>query len=323
MFGGEFMEISNKIIGDVIKKHFPERSISKIKDKGTMVKHNFKLYLDNGEIIYLKVKMHPEWGDIKHEEKVTEMLLQNNIPAPKVLAAEVSKKIMPYDYLIQEEVYGEKLSELLYKEDREDILNIYKAMGRYYRKLHSIKNHTSGLWSDDPEKILYPISPNDYMYDAEIINGSGKLLLESGRISENTYNRIVSIWKKNMEYLKDHTPTLINLSSFPWNIYLDKLEGTWAVVKLMALGDVIWWDPAFEIALIKYPVFYDIDEEMWQAFLKEYGSDIEEKRLLLYSIMQKLCAIAGVYMEPEVENKEQWISRSLKEIDKYLDVLER
>lgn len=316
------MSITNSMIENIVNAHFPGKTINKVLDNGTIIKHNFKITLDNNELIYLKVKTHPEWGDIKHEEKVTEMLLENSISFPRVLAADTSKKLIPYDYLIQEEVKGEKLLKLLEKEDKHNIIDIYKAMGRFYRKLHNIKNDKSGLWSDNPKEILYPISPNEYMYNTEIVNGSGQLLLEKGMITQNTYNRIISIWDKNMKYLKDHEPTLINVSSFIWNIYLDKTEGQWEVTKLMALGDVLWWDAAFEIALIKYPVFHDdIDNDMWEAFLSEYNCEVEEKRLLLYSIMQKLCAISGVYMEPSLKNKEEWVNKSLKEIDKYIDII--
>jgi len=316
------MNLSNNMMESVVKKHFPKKRIKEIVDKGEVIKHSFKIIFEDGEGIYVKVKMHPDWGDLKHEEKVTEMLLEKGLSAPRVLAVDMSKAIIPYDYLIQEEVKGEKLLNLLVKEDRQEILDVYEAMGRYYSELHSIKNDKSGLWSDNPKELLYPVSPNDYMYDAEIINGSGKLALESGMITQNNYNRIVSIWNKNMEYLKDHEPSLINLSSFIWNIYLYKINGDWQVTKLMALSDVIWWDTAFELALIKYPVFYDIDKDMWQAFLKGYGHPVEEKRLVLYSIMQKLCAAAGVYMEPQIKGKEEWISKALKNIDTYLDSIE-
>lgn len=43
---------------------------------------------------------------------------------------------------------------------------------------------------------------------------------------------------------------------------------------------------------------------------------------MVYSILQRLCANMGVYMEPNINDKEEWIKKSYKEISKLSDLIE-
>lgn len=237
-----------KMIECAIKKYIPGCSVQSIKDKGTWIKKIFEITLDTGEVVFLKLKVHPDWGDLKHEIAVEKIFNDNGLPAPNTLAFDMSCEIIPYPFVIQERMDGIRLDSLLLQSSKKDRLAIYESIGCLYRQMHKITNDHSGLWSENPKQILYPISPNDYMYQAEIKNGSGKLALEQGRITRQTYDRIVDVWAKNMEYLKDHQPVLVHGSPFIWTIYLSVLEDNWKVTKLMSLGDVMWWDAAYDIA---------------------------------------------------------------------------
>jgi hypothetical protein len=298
--------VNNDKIALAVEKCLPGRTVKTIIDKGVCIKHNYKIILDQDGIIFLKLKVYPRGGDIKHEAKVADMLCEQGLSEPRVLTVDESCSILPYPYLIQEQMPGEKLGTLLLQENEKEIEKIYEAIGQYYRRMHSIKNDTSGLISDNPRKLLYPVSPNDYMFNAEIVNGSSKKALEKGLISENTYKRAVSLWMNNLNYLKNHQPCLVHVSPFIWNIYLSKKDNDWHVTKITALGDVMWWDPAYDLALLQYPSFGNYVSSRWDAFLKGYGSIPERKRMLLYSIMHRLCAAIGTYMEPKLKDKEQW-----------------
>lgn len=309
-------------IEQVIKKYFPKKQVIEVIDRGMIIKHTYKIILEDNEILYLKLALNEEWSDLLHVKNVSVILNENGVISPRVLVIDHSKEILPYSFLIQEEIYGTKLLNLLKNQDRKNILNIYEGLGKYLRKTHRITNSKSGLWSDNPYEVKYAIAPNDYMFKVEILKGSGKTAFETNRITYNIYNRIIKSFENNMEYLKNHNSTLINVSFFPWNIYLDYKKSTWEVTKVMAQNDVIWWDPAFELALVKYPPFFKTDDDMWQSFLLGYGDKPEEKRLILYAILQRLCANMGVYMEPDINNKEEWIKKSYSEISKLLELVE-
>ena len=312
----------DKMIGLIVKKYFPGCGIQEIQDKGISVKRVFEILLDTGQAVILKVKVHPEYGDLQHEIAVEKLFRVNGLPAPHTLAVDLSGEIIPYPFILQEKMDGRKLSKLICRSSLKDQTAIYYTLGCLYRQMHGIKNEQSGLWSNNPKKILYSISPNEYMYQAEIINGSGKAALEQERITDNTYRQIVELWTKNMEYLKEHQAVLIHGSPFIWTIYLKQVEGNWQVTKLMSLGDVMWWDAAYDIAFLRYPPFGEVGAEQWNAFTRGYGQLPEDKRILLYALMQRLCAAMGVYIEPEMPRNEEWRKNCLNDLEHFLKVLE-
>lgn len=309
-------------IKKAVNKYFPDTKIVSIKDRGVWLKHNFEVILENDDVIFFKIQIHPEWGNVKHEANVINFFEQHDISVPQLIILDTSCTIIPYPYIIQEKVGGTRLGNLIEQVNKEEQIEIYKVIGRLYRKMHNIKNDKSGLWNDEPRKILYSISPNDYMFNQEIVNGSGKLALEKEVISKKNYDRIVSIWKVNIDYLKKHEPSLVHVSPFLWNIYLEKKDKKWMITKLMSLGDVMWWDSAYDIATIQYPPFGNYNNDRWIAFLDGYGIAPDRKRILLYAIMHRLCASMGTYMEPKTEENRIWKENCLKDIDLIIDEIE-
>lgn len=306
----------------VVSQHFPGVSIQTIVDKGVWIKHIFEVTLDNGRIVYVKLNVHPEWGELIHDIAVEQIFREHEIPAPLTLASDMTCGILPYPFVIQERIGGIRLSQVIDHGSTEDNKEVYRAIGRIYRKMHSIHNERSGLWNDNLKQILYEISPNDYMYRAEMINGSGKAALESGKIAPKTYERALDLWSKNMEYLKNHQPSLIHGSPFVWTIYLDRVDGNWIVTKLMSLGDVLWWDAAYDVAFLLYPPFGTIGHEEREAFQEGYGELPESKRILLYALMQRFCAAMGVYMEPGSPENLKWREECLKDVDRFIGEIE-
>ena len=178
------MEIVVKRIPDAIREYLPGCKIRSITDRGMWIHHHYEVALDNGMTVFLKVGEKPEWSEVKHEADVTQFFIAKGLPAPRTLAVDTSASILPYPYIIQAKIGGTRLCNLLGRVNPEEQPSIYEAIGKLYRKIHNIKNDRSGLWGDDPCTIRYPIPPNDYMFNAEIINGSGKKALLEGRISK-------------------------------------------------------------------------------------------------------------------------------------------
>ncbi|WDV46466.1 aminoglycoside phosphotransferase family protein [Clostridiaceae bacterium M8S5] len=286
-------------IKDYVAKHMGLRVIN-ITDRGQWIRHHYEVELSNSKTVFFKLITHQEpTGGLRHEHNVVNILKNNQLPAPEVLMIDESCQYIEKPFLVQTRVGGKRLGDILMTVSIEEKIEIYREIGKFYRKLHSIKGKKSGVCSDkDLFEVKYPISPNEYMYKAEILNGSGKLAYEKGLISKELYNGIISLWEDNMEYLKDHQPSLIHMSAFFWNIYLEKSE-TWKVTKILSLGDVMWWDEAYDIATLKYPPFGELDKEVYKGFLSEYKKEPEEKRILLYSIIHRLCEKMGVYLEPD------------------------
>ncbi len=122
------------------------------------------------------------------------------------------------------------------------------------------------------------------------------------------------LWRENLDYLRAHQPSLIHASAFPWTIYPDRAGGAWQVTKLTSVGDFLWWDPAFDVAALRYPPYGEMQTAWWEGFVRGYGGERKRKRLLLYAVMQRLCAAMGCYMQPEAPGNAAWRERALAEV---------
>lgn len=383
----------NATIRQLIERHLPGRAIAEIDDRGTWIHHTFIVEFAGGGSVVVKVEDHPEWGDVRDLAVVNRVMSENGLPAPEVLAVDDTRTCVPFPYIIEERLGGTSLGELMgWRAAADDYAAptpaaapaIYHALGHLYRRMHAVHNEVSGLWHpDDYRKSRFPISPNDYMYRAEIVEGSGRTAMETGLISRATYDRAVRVWADNLDYLKDHQPALVHNSAFPWTIYLERVgEGAgavgpddgrgqagtgggwpraaaggggpagnaaWRVTKLTALGDVLWWDADYDLALLRYPPFVtnlgpwapssqvgdsylgppvqpdapaSPEPGWWQTFLDAYGRCPEPKRLYLYAIMQRLCAVIGVYMEPPGYRTEEWAREAIKDVERFVELAE-
>lgn len=89
------------------------------------------------------------------------------------------------------------------------------------------------------------------------------------------------------------------------------------------MAELGWWDPAFNLALLRYPPFGEVSISRWEAFLRGYGDEPERKRMLLYRVMQRLCAAMGTYKEPQTAHNTDWAVRCLDDFEMILDEIAR
>jgi hypothetical protein len=314
------MEQNIEAIERAVSVHLPGRTVQAVKDRGVWSRRIVEVTLDGGNVVFFKIELGSPLGTIK-EPQVVRLFHDHGLPAPRVLAVDTSCEVIPYPYLVQERLGGARLGDLLDQVNEADALAIYEAMGRFYSRLHAIHYERSGWWVEAPDKPV-DVLPNDFMYNAEIVGGSGKRALEQGRITKRTYNRAVALWAKHMDYLKDHRPSLVHGSLFLWTVYLDRDDGDWYITKLMDLNDVLWWDPAYDLAFLRYPPFGEVSAARWEAFLHSYGPAPERKRLLFYAVMQRLCAAMGTYLEPQTARNKAWSTRCLEDVDIFMDEIE-
>jgi hypothetical protein len=309
--------------------HLPGRTVISIHDRGEWVRRIIEVTLDTGERIYFKIDISHEgqgWLQGKpgecHEQDVAQILETHGLQVvPPVLVVDHSCKIIPYPFLIQAHVGGKRLADLIDQLSEAEIEKVYETVGSFYRSVHAIHSQRAGVWiGSSPHKPWG--DPTGYLYQAEIVQGSGKLALQQGRITQPTYDRALAVWGDNLDYLRSAQPSLIHFSPFLWNIYLNSDQGVWVISKLMSVGDFMWWDRAYDIACLQYPPFGEMKPSWWQAFLRGYDNILEEKRILLYAVLQRLCAAMGTYMPPESMYDQAWVTRALSEIDGFLDVIE-
>jgi hypothetical protein len=308
------MSVPIQSVEKAVLEHFPGRKIIRIDDLGVWIRHNFRITLDENEIVYLKVDQ--AFLASEKEAFVCGLLADNNLPSPPVIALDTSGEIISAPYIIQKHVGGIKLEKLLEQESEKEKHAIFFALGDFYKKLHSIHHPYSG-WIDGPG-LVYTKSPNEHQFE-EVIMKIGNQAVELGKLATKDHKRLQRIWIDNMGWLKDHQPSLGGVCLY-WTVYLARENGQWYVTKLMDLEDLLYWDPAWDLTNIRYPAFCEeLTPELWEAFQEGYGGATSEKRMKLYLLLQRLDAAMGNYYEPQTPANEQWKKQIWNTFPRLLD----
>jgi len=312
---------TNDAITRAIETHVPGRTVQSIQDRGVWIRHIFEITLDNGESVFLKIRC-GEWGNDK-EVFISQLLLDNNLPAPRTHAYDDSGDIIAEPFIIQEKLGGTRLGNLLDRVNESEALRIYAAMGHFFRRLHAITYERSGWIHDGTGHVGGEDgTPNDFQYEQVIVT-IGQQAVEQGRLAKETHQRLVTLWADHLDELNIHRPALVGVACY-WTIALDIVDGTWQVVRLMDLGDYLYWDRDWDLAAIKYPVFRPpLKAERWDVFVNEYGVVPEDKRLWLYHLMQRLDAAMGNYLAPKTPENAAWMETAWADFDSLMDAIEQ
>ena len=194
--------ISISQIVSIIKDVLPERELHQVIDHGIWVRHNFELVFNDGSKAFMKIQIQDEWLDLTvNESRLSKILRSNGLPGPETLYLDPQGDHLGLPFIIQSALKGRHLSDWLSGTSEEQWPRLFEAVGETYRKIHSMKGHSSGVWVNGPEKTL-PISPNDFYYNAEIMSGSGKQLFDKREITKQEYLKIQSIWEEKLAALK-------------------------------------------------------------------------------------------------------------------------
>jgi hypothetical protein len=290
------MDITLHQVRQAVETHLPGQTARTIDDLGVWIRHNYRITLDDQQAVFLKVDNYPNMDGLTEKEAFVSQLLQaNGLPAPRVLAVDTTCSVIGYPFLIQEMVAGIRLDRLLSQVEPGEACEIYAAVGRFYRRLHAIHHERSGYIMGAGEVL--PLSPNDYMF-RQVIVENGRQAVERNILDPAVYERLVRVSEGHLDMLKAHTPTLIG-GGLMWTIALDRdSSGPWQVVRLMDLPDMLYWDPAFDLAFLRYPPYTQLNEELWRAFLDGYEDIPDEKRLKLYLLIQCVDAALNNYVAP-------------------------
>lgn len=315
--------LDDAMIRAIVARHLPGRRVVAFRDRGVWIRHVVEIMLDGDETVYLKIRADDQGTDpCEKEAYVAELLRANGLPAPRTLALDLSCEVLPAPFIIQARLGGRPLSDLLRECPPGEVLAIRRTLGAFYRRLHSIRGTASG-WIYGAGQQL-PFSPNDFMC-REVIGTNAGELVRRGLLPEGTWQRLIRVSEQALPYLKDHDPVLV-FGALPWTIYLDRDDapgGTgWRVTKLTDLHDLLYWDRAFDLAAIKYPTFGRPDAAGWAAFLSEYGAEPDERRLLLYGLIQRVDAALGQYFAPASLSGTDWRSICLTDMESSLARLE-
>ncbi|MBN1121909.1 MAG: phosphotransferase [Anaerolineae bacterium] len=308
-------------VSRAVEEKLPDSEVVEIVDRGVWRRHIYEVTLKGGMTVFLKADVF-EWAPLLKEAYIAQLLRSNRLPAPNTLAVDDKRRLLGRPFVIQAASGGTRLGDLVGQIDDQTGREIYTALGRFYRRLHAITKRRPG-WICDGEGSIFAGSPTREHFEDVIID-NGRQAVESGLMPEHIYWRMVQLWNKNLKKMSAHAASLVTGGAFPWSVYLGQSGGQWEVRKIMGMNDLLYWDAAWDVASIKYPVFMPAPpSEWWEAFCVSYGKVLNEKRLLLYHLMQRLDAAMGMYLEPRMDENSAWTKDAWSAFDGIMDVIER
>jgi len=318
---GEYLEAVDYIPA-ILEKHLPGRQAAAIRDKGMAMRHTIEVTLDSGEAVLVKFNKEDQFlYGVQHVRRVSELLHARGLGAPLILAADDSKTVAPWPFEIEQRAGGTRLDRLLSEASPEERCSILRAVGAYYRGMHAIPGPRSGVWINDPAVTLDK-SPVDFYFENDLQRDSSAAV-EAGWLRPATREQLLEAWRKHLDVLKDHRPVMVHGSAFHWTIYLVKAAAGWRVNSIAAVGDCLWWDAAFDLAMLRWPPLAEARPADWSAFLEGYGPLPEgfQKRMALYSLLQALIAARWGYWGPQGPATDAWLQAARQALEGKLQAI--
>lgn len=308
-------------IASAIIHHLPNCSIRSIIDRGMWIRHSYRVELNDGRTVWLKIDADPHAGECCEKEAyICDLLGTHGLPAPKTLALDMTGEVLSRPFMIQEHLSGRPLDAWLRELPGGDAIPLFAELGAFFRKLHAIHSDRSG-WIYGSGKVL-DRHPNDFMHQAVMVENARRLV-EQGLIDEKLHNRMVSLSEALLPELKNHKPSLV-CSTLPWTICLDRADGRWTVTRLTDMHDALYWDPVNNLSGIKYPAFGQSNNAHWKAFMSGYGGlEPDGRHMKYYFLLTCIDGALGNYMEPRSDENDRWRQAAVERIGALVEELQK
>ena len=339
MTGGRRMKsrtknlLSNEKIRELVMIHFGKGcEISEIEElKGGMFNAIYKMKrVKEQDEIVLKVGVVPGTPLLTYEQDVmpTEVACfqmveaQTNVPVPKILAYDFSKKHLAGNYYFMTAMKGVTLLSVMKKIDKGNLERIREEMADYLWQMHQIKGPYFGYFTEDKTK----------QYDTweKAFFAMFEQLFEDGKThgTKLPYQRIRKALEKNAVYLREvKKPALVEYDCHEGNIFVKEINGEYRIEGILDLERAFWGDPAAD-----FPAAFiftdDIRKEkaFLNAYMKKAGmtcfGPADVKRDQLYRMYILSVMTAEVFRYDYLYGKLQslWarhgIKKCLKELEK-------
>lgn len=286
----------------------------------------------NGEMV-LRV-LNPIAGDWKPQKEkiVYDLLKKKNILVPEILKIDISKRIIPYNYIISKKLEGKPLIEVHKNMDGGDKEKIVRQLGKYSGMMHSI---TFNKFGDVMEQN-----------DETIVGGANELSDLSSDINSGPYKNWKEMhWEilksrfhyfKNTEfehlinpiqkYFKDNEH-LIDYNITPRLLHLDLNMGN-ILVKDNTITGILDVEESLvghnEYDLMRTELHFE-NENLRKVFFEEYVKYVKlddgyEKRRSFYSLSRTLVGVrclillGSSYSKERYENEKNYILNNIKKI---------
>lgn len=183
----------------------------------------------------IKIDKGQEGWKVDKELYLFKILKKHEIPVPKIEHFDISKKLIPYDWYIMENLGDHNLNELFLKKER-DVKDLFFELGEILAKIHNIKFKEQGLiFAGDIEKKSFYAS-HKQSFDSGIKN-----LLDHKKITK----REEILLKDAFKDFKDSNEKRLCPDDFaPWQAIVNKN-------KIQGIIDLEWArssDPIYDLS---------------------------------------------------------------------------
>lgn len=216
----------------------------------------------------------------KKESIVYRMLSEKGIPVPTILKVDTSESLIPYTYSISEKLSGNAFSEAYKNISHEDKLSIYKELGKYLGKIHSIKFEKFGDVEDLNGKITVgsalgflnespDINSGPYSTWKEMFREVIKSKLEQFKKTEfEEVSGLIADYFKSNESLIDYkiTPKLLHLDLHKGNMFVDKDR----ITGIIDVEESLIGHNEYDLMRLELAHFKEGTEKFRLAFFEEY-----------------------------------------------------
>lgn len=324
-------KITQEQIKKLITVHFPDAKVSTITEL-TGGAFNAAYLIEGNDSIKngIVLKIGPEITteiltyekDIIHTEvEVYGLLKDRQIPTPKILGYDFSRKSIPCDYFFMEKLEGITWTKALRKISKADRSELMRELGRCNASVHSVEGRWFGYIKEDTRFHFDSWSKAFTAMMNDILNDGRK---RGYQLPYDEIEKILRRYKKLLDEVK--TPKLVDFDMWAGNVFLRKND-SFHISGIVDFERCFYGDPYADFTSAMM-LFRDVEKE--KDFQEGYNevsnsfltvNDNDRKRMTLYRLYMALIMLVETYrygkayaMVMRLYSKKQ-IKKILKELN--------
>ncbi|MBD3253160.1 phosphotransferase [Candidatus Pacearchaeota archaeon] len=228
--------------------------------------------------------------DLAKEKFIIELLLKNDIPAPRIL-------FFHDDCMILEKLKGIRLDTIWNSISKPERLDIVKKLGRLLKKIHKIKFKNfgkitkKGIISNkgfEFKKIGNKANYSPFLRECLSLFGEDFFrLLSYKHLSTEFVTKFIKVVYTNLDII-DYSgkPTLIHGDFHKSHIFVKKKNNKWEITGIIDFEFARSSSPEYDFIKLHRDNFFD-DPEILKALIEGYGP-INKKAVYIHRLMRDL-----------------------------------
>lgn len=293
-------------VPDLVKSSIPDTNITKIEDVPHGVQNPvFIARVEQGSDLVVRI-FNPVSGDWKprKEEVVYRLLKDNGISVPTILKTDITKSLIPFNYVISNRLDGSVMSDIYDSLTQEEKVVLYKEFGQIVGRIHSITFDRFGDVEERDDKVV--VGPAHEITDVSDTLNSGpfgiwkdmhdeivkaRLHYFKGSAFEDLITTIEKYFQENIHLIDyDVVARLLHMDLHRGNIFINRNH----INGIIDVEGAMVGHNEYDLMRIELAHFQDKDGEMLRkAFLEGYTPVVPldkgyEARRPLYKLSRTL-----------------------------------